>query len=190
MIDKSRLTALALAIASMLPIGALAQEQGWVTAWAASQQGLGQGKISNATVRMVARVTASGDSVRIRLDNTFGTAPVVLGKATIGLRVRGPAVAAGLIKPLTFGGKEQVTIAPGGTALSDAAALRVENLQPCVQRRTQAGSVHDTTDRFPLAGGEGPDVHIFAGENPAVDGDGQRDGDGNRIAVDFLLDGD
>ena len=126
---KSRLTALTLAIASMLPMGALAQDQGWVTAWATSQQGLGQSKISNATVRMVARVTGAGDSVRIRLDNTFGTAPLVLGKAAIALRVRGPAVAAGLVKPLTFGGKEQVTIAPGSTAVSDPAALRVEAQQ-------------------------------------------------------------
>jgi len=74
-------------------------------------------------------VTGAGDSVRIRLDNTFGTAPLVLGKAAIALRVRGPAVAAGLVKPLTFGGKEQVTIAPGSTAVSDPAALRVEAQQ-------------------------------------------------------------
>src|SRR2546427_9074717 len=55
----------------------LAQDsnQGWVTAWGASQQGLGEAKISNATVRMIARVTIPGDSIRIRLDNTFGTAP-------------------------------------------------------------------------------------------------------------------
>ncbi len=113
--------------ASLAP--ALAQEQGFVAAWATSQQGLGQSKISNATVRMVARVTVPGDSVRIRLDNTFGKEPVVFGKATIGLRVRGPAVANGLIKPLTFGGKEGVTLAPGATLTSDPVALRVEAQQ-------------------------------------------------------------
>jgi len=84
--------------------------QGWVTVWGASQQGLGEAKITNATVRMIARVTIPGDSIRIRLDNTFGTAPVTFGSVTVGPRIQGPAVAAGLNKPVTFGGKTSVTI--------------------------------------------------------------------------------
>src|SRR5438132_14226141 len=80
----------------------LAQDsnQGWVTAWGASQQGLGEAKITNATVRMIARVTIPGDSVRIRLDNTFGTAPVTLGRVRVGPRIQGSAVAAGINKPI------------------------------------------------------------------------------------------
>jgi lysophospholipase L1-like esterase len=135
---KSRLIGLAMAAAAsvwvstaLLPTGAVAQDAGraWLTAWATSQQGLGTAKISNATVRMIARVTVPGDSVRVRLDNTFGTAPVVFGKATIGLRVRGPAVAVGLVKPLTFGGKDSATVAAGATVESDPVALHVEALQ-------------------------------------------------------------
>jgi lysophospholipase L1-like esterase len=45
------------------------------------------------------------------------------------LRTRGPAIAAGLVKPLTFGGKDSVTIAAGATATSDPVALHVEALQ-------------------------------------------------------------
>jgi lysophospholipase L1-like esterase len=129
MINKPKLAALALAISAIWSAPALAQEQAWATAWATSQQGLGPSKISNATVRAIARVTAPGDSVRIRLDNTFGKEPVVFGKATIGLRVRGPAVAVGMVKPATFGGKEQVTVAPGASVASDPVALRVEAQQ-------------------------------------------------------------
>jgi lysophospholipase L1-like esterase len=142
MVKKSCLTSLAIAVASLwgaaaglLPTGAAAQavntaaKPAWVTAWATSQQGLGQAKISNATVRMIARVTVPGDSVRLRLDNTFATAPVTFGKATIGLRVRGPAVAVGLVKPVTFGGKDSVTIAAGTSVESDPVALHVEALQ-------------------------------------------------------------
>ena len=103
--------------------------QGWVTAWGASQQGLGEAKITNATVRMIARVTIPGDSVRIRLDNTFGTAPVTFGSVTVGPRIQGPAVAAGLNKPVTFGGKTSVTIPAGGSVRSDAVALRVDAQQ-------------------------------------------------------------
>ena len=134
---KSRLLGLAVAVASAwmagapLPAAAAPREKSpaWVTAWATSQQGLGPTKISNATVRMIARVTVPGESVRVRLDNTFGTAPVVFGRATIGLRARGPAVAAGVVRPLTFGGKASVTVAAGASATSDPVALRVEALQ-------------------------------------------------------------
>jgi lysophospholipase L1-like esterase len=130
--EKSKLIGLAMAAASLLALlltQALARDPAWVTAWATSQQGLGPAKIGNATVRMIARVTVPGESVRVRLDNTFGTAPVAFGKATIGLRVRGPAVAAGLVRPLTFGGKDAVTVAAGATVVSDPVALHVDALQ-------------------------------------------------------------
>jgi lysophospholipase L1-like esterase len=120
---------MAASLLALLMTQALARDPAWVTAWATSQQGLGPAKIGNATVRMIARVTVPGESVRVRLDNTFGTAPVVFGKATIGLRVRGPAMAAGLVKPLTFGGKDQVTVAAGATVESDPVALHVNALQ-------------------------------------------------------------
>ncbi len=136
MMITSRLLRLAVAVVAAwlagapLPAAAARDKSpGWVTAWATSQQGLGATKISNATVRMIARVTVPGDSVRVRLDNTFGTAPVEFRRATIGLRSRGPAVAVGLVKPLTFGGKDSVTVAAGATATSDPVALRVEALQ-------------------------------------------------------------
>jgi lysophospholipase L1-like esterase len=137
MSKKSSLPSFALAVAAVLmsaPLwapAAIAKDAapGWVTAWATSQQGLGPAKISNATVRMIARVTVPGESVRVRLDNTFGKEPVTFGKATVGLRVRGAAVAAGLVRPLTFGGKDSVTVAAGATAESDAVALHVEALQ-------------------------------------------------------------
>jgi lysophospholipase L1-like esterase len=123
--------AVALSLLVSLPTGAIAQaaNPAWLTAWATSQQGLGTAKISNATVRMIARVTVPGDSVRVRLDNTFGTAPVTFGKATIGLRARGPALAVGLVKPLTFGGKDSVSVAAGATVESDPVTLHVEALQ-------------------------------------------------------------
>ena len=107
----------------------LAQNANWVAAWSTSQQGLAQTRIANATVRMIARVTLPGDSVRIRLDNTYGTAPVTFARATLAPRVRGAAVAAGLVKPVTFGGKVGITIPAGGTADSDAVALHVEAQQ-------------------------------------------------------------
>jgi lysophospholipase L1-like esterase len=107
---------------------AQAADGNWVTAWGTSQQGLGDTGIGNATVRLIARATLPGEAVRIRLDNTFGTAPVTFMHTTIAPRVRGPAVA-DLVKTLTFGGKNSVTVPAGGTVESDPSPLHVEAQQ-------------------------------------------------------------
>jgi lysophospholipase L1-like esterase len=131
MVNKSGLMCLALVVGLGWHYPADAQNAGaaWVTAWGTSQQGLGTTKITNATVRMIARVTIPGDSVKVRLDNTFGPAPVVFDKASIGPRVRGAALAAGAIKPLTFGGNGSVTVPAGATVESDPVAFHVDAQQ-------------------------------------------------------------
>ena len=43
---------------------------GRTTAWGTSQQVLGQTRVSNATLRPIACVTAPGDAIRLRFDNT------------------------------------------------------------------------------------------------------------------------
>src|SRR5947199_1261631 len=91
--------------------------------------GIGRSQDHQRDVRMIARVTIPGDSVRIRLDNTFGTAPVTFGSVTVGPRIQGAAVAAGLNKPVTFGGKTSVTIPAAGSVRSDAVAFRVDAQQ-------------------------------------------------------------
>jgi lysophospholipase L1-like esterase len=67
-----------------------------------------------------------GEAVRIRLDNTFGKEPLVIGRATIGPRIRGAAIAAGLNKPIHFDGKAAVTIPVGGTVESDPVTMQVD----------------------------------------------------------------
>jgi lysophospholipase L1-like esterase len=102
---------------------------GWTTTWATSQQTLGPARVSNATLRLIARVTAPGDAIRLRFDNTFGTAPVTFAKVSAGPRqsANNPAgISPGLLVPVTFAGQSSVTIAPGGSATSDPVALRVD----------------------------------------------------------------
>ena len=101
----------------------------WVTAWATSQQVLGEATISNATVRMIARVTIPGDAVRFRLDNGYGTEAIRIGRASIGYRIQGAGVAAGSSRPVTFDTRPDVTVPPGGTVWSDSIALSVEAQQ-------------------------------------------------------------
>src|SRR5258707_2579066 len=118
------LTALAIS-----PAPAQNANQNWVAAWSVSQQGLSETKITNATVRMIARVTISGDTVRLRLDNSFGKTPVEFSHASIGPRVRGPALAPELIRTVMFGGKNTVTVPAGGTVESDPITLHVDAQQ-------------------------------------------------------------
>ena len=97
----------------------------WVTAWATSQQGLGQDGVTDATVRLIARVTAGGDSVRVRLDNSYGTEPLQIGSAYIGQRQRGPALLSGSNMQVRFAGATSVTIPVGGTVSSDPVRMTV-----------------------------------------------------------------
>src|SRR5215475_4267983 len=102
---------------------------GWITAWATSQQTLGQTQVSNATLRLIARVTAPGDAIRLRFDNTFGSAPVTFGKVSAGPRqsANNPAsISPGLLMPVTFDGKSSITIAAGGSVMSDRVPLAVD----------------------------------------------------------------
>jgi lysophospholipase L1-like esterase len=85
--------------------------------------------VSNATLRLIARVTIPGNMVRVRLDNSFGKQPVTFSHVTVAPRVRGPGVAGELLRPVTFSGNPGVTLAAGATVESDPVTLRVEAQQ-------------------------------------------------------------
>ena len=97
----------------------------WVTGWATSQQGPGAPALTHTTYRAIARVSASGEAVRLRFDNTFGTAALTLASVHVGLRARGAAVASGSNRTATFGGRGAVSLAPGKSATTDPVAIRV-----------------------------------------------------------------
>lgn len=97
----------------------------WVTAWGTSQHGLGNATMTDATVRLIARITASGESVRIRLDNTYGTTPLVVGAASLGEPMIGPRLTPGSNRSVRFGGSAEVTVPTGGSVTSDPVAMAV-----------------------------------------------------------------
>jgi lysophospholipase L1-like esterase len=75
------------------------------------------------TMRLIVRPTIWGQQARLRFSNVFGTRPVTFNDVYVGLQLGGPAIVAGTNRPVTFGGKGAVTIAPGDSAWSDAVAL-------------------------------------------------------------------
>jgi lysophospholipase L1-like esterase len=101
----------------------------WVTGWGLPQYGLGTTPVSNTTVRMIARVTVPGESIRLRLDNTYGTAPVSIGKVSVGWRQRGGSVFPGTTRPVLFNGSPTVSIPAAGSVESDPVQIQVRAMQ-------------------------------------------------------------
>src|SRR6266702_317351 len=103
----------------------------WVGTWTASPQpprGVMPASLSNQTVRQIVRVSVGGSKVRIRLSNEFGSKPVLIGAASVGLAERGKDIVAGTLRALTFGGAKKITLLPGAPALSDPVELNVAPL--------------------------------------------------------------
>ena len=122
--------AIIVALACVFGAGIVALQQPptsakWITAWGSSQNGPGMTSVTNATVRMIARVTISGEAVRIRLDNTFGTSPLAIGKAYVGVRIQGAALAEGSNRQLFFNKSASVAVPPAGSVQSDPVPLKV-----------------------------------------------------------------
>jgi lysophospholipase L1-like esterase len=134
--------------------------------WGTSQQVLGQTRVSNATLRLIARVTAPGDAIRLRFDNTFGTAPVTFGKVSAGPRqsANNPAsISPGLLMPVLFAGQSSVTIAAGGSVTSDSIPLRVD------AQEDLAVSVYIPGSDVPASQHSGAVVTSFITDNGAGD---------------------
>lgn len=100
----------------------------WVGTWTAAPAPADSGAFANQTLRMNARVSIGGDTLRVRLSNAYGTQPLLIGRAHLGLRQTGPALVPGSNRPLTFGGETSTTIAAGAFVLSDPVELTVPPL--------------------------------------------------------------
>ena len=106
----------------------MTQDMHWVGTWTSAPAPADGGAFANQTLRMNARVSIGGDTLRVRLSNAYGTRPLLIGCAHLGLRETGPALLPGSNRPLTFGGETSATIAAGAFVLSDPVELAVPPL--------------------------------------------------------------
>jgi lysophospholipase L1-like esterase len=104
-------------------LGAEQPRNNWFTSWAQSQQNTANVTLSNQSARMISHLSQGGDAVRFRVQNTFGKTPLSIDHATVGLST-GNSSATGL-RAVSFGGRDAVTIPPGGEIWSDTATLTV-----------------------------------------------------------------
>lgn len=115
--------ALALVLGGDVLAGAhAAKREHWITSWYAAPQPAWDSsfvlpmnvpsQLDKQSVRGTVRLSAGGPRIRLVFSNRYGQAPVRLGE----VRVAGGA---GLARPLSFGGKADVSIAPGAVVTSD-----------------------------------------------------------------------
>ena len=135
------------ALGAAAAIPALAQEH-WVGTWAsglqaqippdpaAATQASDAGgdlfgplpRVRNQTLRQFVRTSIGGTRVRVTFTNVFGTHPLEIGAAHLGVRADGAAIDPQAAAPLTFDGEPSVTIEAGSTVRSDAVDLDVPAL--------------------------------------------------------------
>jgi hypothetical protein len=78
-------------------------------------------------VRERLRVTVGGKQIRIRLSNECSSAPLLVGRVSVGV-AQGPAsVVADSLRPVTFGGQDAILIPPGAPVLSDPVDFPIKN---------------------------------------------------------------
>lgn len=111
----------------------------WVGTWAAGPVSgatsasatcpAASGALTGQTIRNIVYPSVGGDKVRVRFSNAFGTSPLTIGAASIGVEGTGADLVPGTNTPLTFGGSRSITLPPGSEALSDPAGLAVTEQQ-------------------------------------------------------------
>jgi lysophospholipase L1-like esterase len=95
----------------------------WVGTWATSPVFTEGRSYTNQSLRIIARASLGGKSLRVRLSNAYGERPLALGAARVGVRDKDARVMPGSDRKLTFGGRDGATIAAGALLLSDPVEL-------------------------------------------------------------------
>jgi lysophospholipase L1-like esterase len=140
---------LSIAVTALMlqPLVATAQSKVWTRSWQAvpmerpglrppppppPQAQAPAGPTSDVTFRMVARLSAGGTSLRLRLSNETGTDPRPIGAVHVGLAGPNGDVLAGSDRVVTFDGNASPVIPAGAPIVSDPVALKTGPLAKVV----------------------------------------------------------
>ena len=131
-----RCLALALVLFASSAAAGAAPAPIWVGSWASAQQvpepqnSLALGDLADATLRQHLRLSLGGKTLRVRVSNLFGTAPLTIDAATIAIAAdpAGATLSPGSVRTVTFSGETTVTIPPGAEFGSDPVSLDVPAL--------------------------------------------------------------
>jgi lysophospholipase L1-like esterase len=115
-----------------LPLLVQAGESAWTASWGtalmetAAKPGEAEAPLAHVTLRQAMRLSLGGETLRVRVSNLHGEAPLVIGAASLARAgAPGSGLLAGPATQLRFGGAAKVTLAPGAEILSDPLRLPV-----------------------------------------------------------------
>lgn len=107
----------------------------WIGTWGASPQepnifpGFPSApSFTNQSIRQIVRISSGGARLRVRLTNEFGSQPLLIGAAHIGISAGGSSIKPGSDRVLTFSGRPSIIIPANAPGLSDPVDLNVSDL--------------------------------------------------------------
>jgi lysophospholipase L1-like esterase len=103
----------------------------WVGTWATAPQPPMPGHVQsfrNQTLRLIVHASAGGTKIRIKISNTFGDHPLLIGTAHIARRTDAAEIDPTSDRTLKFHGKLSTTVAAGSMVVSDPVAFEVPAL--------------------------------------------------------------
>ncbi|HKT47133.1 MAG TPA: SGNH/GDSL hydrolase family protein [Candidatus Acidoferrales bacterium] len=132
------------------PLAASPDRLTWIGTWATSAQPFIPKALQtyhNQTLRLIVHTSAGGHKVRIRISNTYGDQPLVIGAAHIARRSSGADIEPASDRSLKFQGRSSVTIPARAIAVSDPLDLDFPPLSDLaislfLPQSTEAKTVH------------------------------------------------
>jgi lysophospholipase L1-like esterase len=122
----------------------------WVGAWTNGLVTVDKSAFNNQTIRLIARTTFGGKSLRLRLSNAFGNQKLPIGVVHVGLRDgASERIIPGSDRTVSFGGERGATIAVGALIVSDPVDLDVAPLADLAVSIYLPG---DIPESFPITG--------------------------------------
>lgn len=106
-------------------------QDNWIGTWAAAPQAAPQGQVQtfhNQSLRLIVHTSAGGKKVRVKISNTFGDQPLLIGTARIARRASEADIDPASDRALKFHGNASTTIPPHSIAVSDPVDLEVPAL--------------------------------------------------------------
>lgn len=103
----------------------------WIGTWAtAAQPALPASAptFHNQTLRLIVHTSVAGEKVRIKLSNTFGDQPLVIGSARVARRTHAADIDPASDRSLAFGGHLSTTVPPRSMVVSDPVDVEVPGL--------------------------------------------------------------
>jgi lysophospholipase L1-like esterase len=98
---------------------------GWVGTWGTAPQLTETANLppspglTNNTLRQIVYVSIGGTRIRVRFSNQYGNGPLTMSAVHVASSTTTHSIAAGSDRALTFSGMPSVTVAAGGTVVSD-----------------------------------------------------------------------